>query len=206
MPWAEKHRKAAFAVFKTGSRHLTSGNHGSFLPFDSPLQKPRARCTECAMENTISFVLNGKPTRLSVDDERMLLWVLRYDLGLTGTKYGCGESLCGACTVIVDNEAVRSCTLPVKNVAGKSVLTIEGLALEGKLHAVQQAFLKHHAFQCGYCTSGMILTAYALLQRKPQPTRAEIIREMDGNLCRCGSHLRIVEAIQEAAGTQERAG
>jgi len=140
-----------------------------------------------------------------VDDGRMLLWVLRYDLGLTGTKYGCGEGLCGACTVLVDNQAVRSCATLVKDVAGKSVLTIEGLGQGGQLRPIQQAFLKHHAFQCGYCTSGMILSAYALLRKTPRPTAAEIIKHMDDNLCRCGSHGRIVEAIQEAAGAKERA-
>jgi aerobic-type carbon monoxide dehydrogenase small subunit (CoxS/CutS family) len=157
------------------------------------------------MQRTISFTLNGKPTRVVVDDERMLLWVLRYDLGLTGTKYGCGEALCGACTVVVNNEAVKSCGTPMKDVAGKSVLTIEGLEQGGKLHPIQQAFLKHHAFQCGYCTSGMILSAYVLLQKTPRPAAAEIVKHMDDNLCRCGSHVRIVEAIQEAAGSKERA-
>jgi len=155
------------------------------------------------MQRTISFTLNGKPTRVTVDDERMLLWVLRNDLGLTGTKFGCGAGLCGACTVIVGKEAVRSCSTPVKDVAGKQVLTIEGLSQDGKLHPLQEAFLKHHAFQCAYCTSGMILNAYALLQKTPRPTRAEIIRHMDDNLCRCGSHHRIVEAIQETAGARQ---
>jgi aerobic-type carbon monoxide dehydrogenase small subunit (CoxS/CutS family) len=152
------------------------------------------------MQRTISFTLNGKPTRVTVDDERMLLRVLRYDLGLTGTKFGCGAALCGACTVIVDKEAVRSCSVPVKDVAGKHVLTIEGLSKQGALHPIQEAFLKHHAFQCGYCTSGMILNAYALLLKSPRPARAEILRLMDDNLCRCGSHTRIVDAIQDAAG------
>ncbi len=157
------------------------------------------------MQRTVSFVLNGKPTSISVDDERMLLWVLRSDLGLTGTKYGCGEALCGACTVIVDNEAVRSCATPVSAVAGKHVITIEGLERDGQLHPLQQAFAKHNAFQCGYCTPGMILNAYTLLLKKPQPTRDEIIRHMDDNLCRCGAHTRIIDAIQDAAGAKERA-
>lgn len=152
------------------------------------------------MVRTVSFTLNGKPTRVTVDDERMLLWVLRDDLGLTGTKYGCGEGLCGACTVIVDNEAVRACVLAMRDVEGKRVLTIEGLSAGGKLHPIQDAFLRHHAFQCGYCTPGMILSAYALLLKTPKPTRAEIIRHMDDNLCRCGSHVRVIDAIQEAAG------
>ncbi len=151
------------------------------------------------MERTISFTLNGKPARVTVDDERMLLWVLRGDLGLTGTKFGCGEALCGACTVIVDKEAVRSCSTPVKDIAGKHVTTIEGLSQDGRLHPIQEAFLKHHAFQCGYCTPAMILNAYALLMKTPRPTREQIIRHMDDNLCRCGSHVRIVEAIQDAA-------
>jgi carbon-monoxide dehydrogenase small subunit len=151
------------------------------------------------MQRTISFTLNGKPARVTTDDERMLLWVLRSDLGLTGAKFGCGAGLCGACTVMVDKEAVRSCATPIAQVAGKRVLTIEGLSQDGRLHPLQEAFLKHHAFQCGFCTPGMILSAYALLLKTPRPTRAEIIRHMDDNLCRCGSHTRILTAIQEAA-------
>jgi aerobic-type carbon monoxide dehydrogenase small subunit (CoxS/CutS family) len=151
------------------------------------------------MERAISFTLNGKPTRVTVDDERMLLWVLRSDLGLTGAKFGCGAALCGACTVIVNQEAVMSCTVPVKDIAGKHLLTIEGLSKNGKLHPLQEAFVNHNALQCGYCTSGMIMKAYALLLKNRRPTRAEIIRHMDDNLCRCGSHNRIVAAIQEAA-------
>jgi aerobic-type carbon monoxide dehydrogenase small subunit (CoxS/CutS family) len=156
------------------------------------------------MEKTISFTLNGTPTRVTTDDERMLLWVLREDLGLTGTKYGCGEALCGACTLMVDNEAVRSCSTPLKDVAGKRVLTIEGLSQNGRLHHIQEAFVKHHAFQCGYCTPGMIMNVFALLQQTPHPTREQILRHMDGNLCRCGSHVRVVDAIQEAAGATVR--
>jgi aerobic-type carbon monoxide dehydrogenase small subunit (CoxS/CutS family) len=152
------------------------------------------------MLRNISFTLNGKPVELTVDDDRMLLWVLRYDLRLTGTRFGCGVALCGSCTVIVGQEAMRSCVTPVKEVAGKRVLTIEGLSAEGRLHPIQEAFLNHHAFQCGYCTPGMILSAYALLLKGAHPTREEIIQHMDGNLCRCGSHTRIVDAILEAAG------
>jgi aerobic-type carbon monoxide dehydrogenase small subunit (CoxS/CutS family) len=152
------------------------------------------------MQRTISFTLNGKPASVATDDERMLLWVLRYDLGLTGTKFGCGEGLCGACTVIVGKEAVRSCVTPLKAVAGKSIVTIEGLSEGARLHPVQDAFLKHHAFQCGYCTPGMILSAHALLLKKPHPTRAEILEHMEDNLCRCGSHQRIVAAIEEVGG------
>ncbi|MHC4571470.1 MAG: (2Fe-2S)-binding protein [Planctomycetota bacterium] len=150
------------------------------------------------MEN-ISFKLNGKPISLAVDSGRMLLWVLRTDLELTGPKYGCGVGLCGACIVLVDNKAVRSCRVAVKDVAGKEVITIEGLAKKGKLHPIQQAFVEHDALQCGFCTPGMILNAYSLLLKNPQPSRAEIIEEMDYNLCRCGSHSRIIEAIQTAA-------
>ena len=152
------------------------------------------------MERTVSFHLNGKPASVTTDDERMLLWVLRSDLRLTGPKFGCGEGLCGACTVVVGREAVRSCVTPLKNVAGKQVLTIEGLGGD-RLHAIQQAFLDHHAFQCGYCTPGMIMNAYALLERTPRPTREQIIAAMDDNLCRCGAHERIITAIQEAGGT-----
>ena len=152
------------------------------------------------MQRTISFTLNGKPASVTTDDERMLLWVLRSDLGLSGTKFGCGAGLCGACTVVVDQRAVRSCSVPIKDIAGKRVVTIEGLANGDKLHPIQEAFLKHHAFQCGYCTSGMLLNAYALLLKTPQPTRAQILQHMEDNLCRCGAHVRIVEAIQEAAG------
>jgi len=153
------------------------------------------------MPQKISFTLNGKPTTVTVDGERMLLWVLRYDLGLTGTKFGCGEGLCGACTVIVNQEAVRSCATPVKEIAGKHVMTIEGLSQNGKLHPLQEAFVKHTAFQCGYCTPGMIMTAYALLQEKPHATRAQAIEAMDANLCRCGTQHRILDAIQDAGKT-----
>ncbi|MBN2287797.1 MAG: (2Fe-2S)-binding protein [Candidatus Glassbacteria bacterium] len=155
------------------------------------------------MTQTISFTLNGEPMRLEVDGERLLLWVLRTDLGLTGTKYGCGENYCGACTVIVDNEAVRSCQFPVKGVEGKEVITIEGLSRGGKLHPLQEAFIEHEAFQCGFCTPGMILNAYSLLLKNPHPTRREIVESMDNNLCRCGSHDRIIRAIQTATGNPE---
>ena len=155
------------------------------------------------MIETIDFKLNGKPTRLTLDGERMLLWVLRTDLGLTGTKYGCGESHCGACTVIVDNEAVRSCQFPVKQVNGREVVTIEGLSGDGKLHRLQEAFVEHDALQCGFCTPGMILTAYSLLLKTPHPTRQEIIESLDNNLCRCGAHGRILLAVQTAAENTE---
>ena len=156
------------------------------------------------MQEVVSFTLNGKPTTLTVDSDRMLLWVLRTDLGLTGTKYGCGAGLCGACTVLVDEKAVRSCSLPVKQVQGKQVTTIEGLSQSDKLHPLQKAFVENDALQCGYCTPGMILNAYSLLRDNPRPSRAEIIQGMEGNLCRCGAHTRIVDAIQSAA--KEMAG
>jgi len=151
------------------------------------------------MNETISFKLNGKSVSLNTDSERALLWVLRTDLGMTGTKYGCGKTYCGACTVIVDDRAVRSCALPVRSVKGKEVITIEGLANNGELHPIQEAFVKHDALQCGFCTPGMILNAYGLLLRNPQPTKEEIIQGMENNLCRCGAHTRIIRAIQSAA-------
>ncbi|MHC4556525.1 MAG: (2Fe-2S)-binding protein [Planctomycetota bacterium] len=151
------------------------------------------------MDESISFKLNEKSVSLTTDGGRALLWVLRTDLGLTGTKYGCGKGLCGACNVIIDNKAVRSCIIPVRSIKGKSVLTIEGLARNGKLHPIQEAFVKHDALQCGFCTPGMILGAYGLLLRNPQPTRDQIIQSMDSNLCRCGAHLRIIRAIESAA-------
>ena len=157
------------------------------------------------MQQTIQFKLNNRPVSVTTDGERMLLWVLRCDLGLTGTKYGCGESLCGTCTVIVNKEAVRSCQVPVKTVAGKEIITIEGLAADGRLHPLQKAFVQHGALQCGFCTSGMILNAYSLLLHNARPTRAQVIEGMSGNLCRCGTYPRIIDAIQEAA-TEMRGG
>ena len=148
------------------------------------------------MKEAINFRLNGKPTSLEVEGDRMLLWVLRTDLGLTGTKFGCGESVCGACTVVVGKEAVRSCQFPVRDVRGKDVTTIEGLAKDGKLHPLQEKFMELGAFQCGFCTSGMLMNAYALLLKNPKPTRSQIIEAMDDNLCRCGAHKRIVQAIE----------
>lgn len=155
------------------------------------------------MTETIQFTLNGKPVSLTVDSDRMLLWVLRADLGLTGTKYGCGESLCGACTVVVDNSAVRSCQTPVRDVKGHDVVTIEGLMKEGSLHPLQKAFMEHDALQCGYCTPGMILSAHALLRQEPHPSVAEIVKGMEDNLCRCGAHNRIVRAILAASREKE---
>jgi aerobic-type carbon monoxide dehydrogenase small subunit (CoxS/CutS family) len=151
------------------------------------------------MIRTVEFRLNRKQIRLETDDERILLWVLRSDLALTGTKYGCGEAHCGACTVVVNGKALRSCQTALKEIAGKDVLTIEGLERNGRLHPLQKAFLEHEAFQCGFCTPGMIMNAYALLMERPTPSKTDILKGMEDNLCRCGSHLRIVKAIQAAA-------
>ena len=151
------------------------------------------------MTKTIRFRLNGKPTTLETDAERTLLWVLRDDLGLTGTKFGCGEGLCGACTVVVDGEAVRSCSVPFSSVDGKEVVTIEGLAGGAALHPLQQAFVEHGGFQCGYCTPGMIMNAYALLRANPKASREAIVTGMEDNLCRCGAHQRILAAIEDVA-------
>ena len=148
---------------------------------------------------TIDLKINHTPVHLQVDGERRLLWVLRTDLGLTGTKYGCGQGHCGACTVVVNDKAVRSCMIPVRAVKGQTVLTIEGLAQNDVLHPIQKAFITHEALQCGFCTSGMIMNAYSLLKANPQPAKSDILRGMEGNLCRCASHERIVKAIQSAA-------
>lgn len=151
------------------------------------------------MSETIRFTLNGKPVTLETEGDRTLLWVLRTDLGLTGTKYGCGVGLCGACTVAVDGEAARSCLTSLGAVQGREVTTIEGLAQNGDLHPLQEAFAELGGFQCGYCTPGMIMNAYALLLKNPQATRGEIVRGMETNLCRCSAYKRIVEAIETAS-------
>ena len=154
---------------------------------------------ESMAEETIKFKLNGKAVKLSTDADRKLLWVLRTDCELTGTKYGCGEGLCGACTVLVEGEAIRSCQTSLKDVQGKDVVTIEGLSMNGQLHPLQKAFAEHDALQCGYCTSGMIMNAYALLKKNPKPSVSDIVGGMDDNVCRCGAHKRIIEAVQNAA-------
>jgi aerobic-type carbon monoxide dehydrogenase small subunit (CoxS/CutS family) len=151
------------------------------------------------MDKTIRFKLNGKEVAVETSPERMLLWVLRTDLEHTGAKYGCGEGYCGACTVLVDGKPERSCQFPLAKVEGRSVLTVEGLSKGGRLHPLQQAFVDHGALQCGYCTPGMILEAYALLLRKPDPTEAEIVDALEGILCRCGAYKRIIEAVQAAS-------
>ncbi|HXQ48514.1 MAG TPA: (2Fe-2S)-binding protein [Thermoplasmata archaeon] len=143
--------------------------------------------------------VNGADHPVSLQRERSLLYVLREELGLTGTKYGCGEGECGACKVLVDGVAVRSCTTSVGEVVGRSVTTIEGLAQGDRLHPVQQAFLDAGAFQCGFCIPGMILAAVSLLDRNPHPNKNEIRAAMDGNVCRCGGYLRILDAVQRAS-------
>lgn len=151
------------------------------------------------MIETIQIKVNGRTERLKVDGERTLLWVLRTDLSLTGPKYGCGEGQCGACTVLVDNNAVLSCQTTIKEVDGAEITTIEGLAKNGTLHPIQKAFIQHGGIQCGFCTPGMILSAYSLLSENPHPSREEIIEGMEDNLCRCGAHVRIIQAVETAS-------
>ena len=151
------------------------------------------------MRETIRFRLNGRDTTLETDGERRLLWVLRDDLDLTGTKYGCGIARCGACVVLVNGAPVRSCQYQILDVQGADVVTIEGLANGDTLHPLQEEFADRGALQCGFCTSGMIMEAYGLLQQNPHPTRSQIVSGMNRNLCRCGAHKRIVEAIEAAA-------
>ena len=151
------------------------------------------------MPRIIEVDVNGKRRRVSVDGDRTLLSVLREDLDLTGTKYGCGEGQCAACTVLVDGQPTLSCLTKIASVAGKRILTIEGLAPEGKLHPVQEAFLDADAIQCGWCTPGMILGAVALLRHNPNPSDAEIASGMNGHICRCGTYPRVVAAVRAAA-------
>ena len=157
------------------------------------------------MEKLIRFNLNGKKTEITVDPTLTLLWVLRDQFGLTGTKYGCGEGLCGSCTVLIDNQAYRACSVLVGDIADQSIITIESLSANGQLHPLQSAFIEKDALQCGYCTPGMIMNAYGLLLNNPEPTRQEVIEAMEGNLCRCGAHIRIIEAIQ-SAGLEMKGG
>jgi len=147
----------------------------------------------------MELVVNGSRRRIQSDPERPLLYVLREELDLTGTKYGCGEGQCRACTVLLDGTPVRSCITPVSKAQGKQVTTIEGLEQNGKLHPVQEAFIKADAMQCGYCTPGMIVGSVALLKRNPDPSEAQIVRELDGHICRCGTYPRIVTAVRMAA-------
>ena len=151
------------------------------------------------MKNPVRFRLNGQPVTLATEDDRTLLWVLRGDLGLTGTKCGCAAGICGSCTVVVDGKAVRSCQATLKDVQGKDVTTIEGLARNGHLHPLQEAFVDHGAFQCGFCTPGMLMNAYALLLEQPRPSPEAIAKGMEENLCRCGAHQRILAAVEAAS-------
>jgi aerobic-type carbon monoxide dehydrogenase small subunit (CoxS/CutS family) len=159
---------------------------------------------------TVRFKVNGQARSVNTEVERPLLEVLREDLGLTGVKYGCGEGQCRACTVLMDGRLVISCITPVRLAEGKTIVTIEGLAHDGKLHPVQQAFAEEGAMQCGYCTPGMILQAVALLEARPRPSDAQIIEGMDGHLCRCCGYPRILAAVRRAAAlanqTKQEAG
>jgi isoquinoline 1-oxidoreductase subunit alpha len=151
------------------------------------------------MSNAIELEINGKRYPVAYPPDAPLLYVLRDELGLTGTKYGCGEGLCGACTVLIDGAARRSCQIPVSVAAGKPITTIEGLQTNGTLHPVQQAFLDAGAFQCAYCTSGMIMSSVSLLHSNANPSIEQIVQSLQGNICRCGTHPRIIEAVQSAA-------
>jgi aerobic-type carbon monoxide dehydrogenase small subunit (CoxS/CutS family) len=153
----------------------------------------------------LELQVNGTRRRVEVDGERSLLSVLRDELDLTGAKYGCGEGQCGACTVLVDGRAVRSCLTQAASVEGKQVTTVEGLERNGGLHPLQEAFLAVDAMQCGYCTAGMIMSGVGLLKKTPNPTDAEILRAMEGNICRCGTYHRVVAAIRQAAGGDKAA-
>lgn len=151
------------------------------------------------MDEAIELLVNGETLRVDAEPATKLLEVLRDDLGLTGTKYGCGEGQCGACTVLIGGQPVRACQVPISACAGKPVATVEGLEKDGKLHPLQEAFLDLDAMQCGYCTAGMIMAAHALLAGNPSPSEAEIMQGMSGNICRCCTYPRIVAAIQRAA-------
>jgi carbon-monoxide dehydrogenase small subunit len=151
------------------------------------------------MNANLQFTLNGKLQRVSTNPRRTLLEVLREDLDLTGTKYGCGEGQCRACTVLLDGNPVRSCQTEVTEVEGHTVETIEGLARDGALHPVQEAFIKEGAMQCGYCVPGMILATVALIKRNPSPNRTQIVEALNGNLCRCCGYINVLKAVQRAA-------
>jgi nicotinate dehydrogenase subunit A len=153
---------------------------------------------------TISFTLNGKPAEVTTDETRLLLWVLRDDLNLMGTKYGCGQATCGSCAVVVDKASVRACATRIADVQGKHVVTIEGLEQNGRLHPVQQAFLDHAGYQCGFCTPGMIMGIYASLERNPDATADQVMtEELESHLCRCGAHPRIMDAVKSASAAMK---
>jgi len=158
------------------------------------------------MSKVTELYVNGKNVRVDVDGERSLLSVLRDELDLTGSKYGCGEGQCGACTILLDGVPTRSCVTAVGGVGRKKVTTIESLEQNGRLHPLQEAFLKMDAMQCAYCTPGMIMSGYALLQKKPNPSEDEIVRSMNGNICRCGTYQRIIAAIKEGAKALQQGG
>ena len=158
------------------------------------------------MSDSIAFKLNNKPVRLHVDGDRSLLWVLRTELGLTGTKYGCGEGQCGACTVLLDGDPVNSCLLLAVEAEGSEVITVEGLGNDDNLHPVQKALIAHGGVQCGFCTPGVVLSSVALLKRNPRPTEAEIRDALAGNLCRCTGYDKIVRSVLAAAGEMAAAG
>jgi aerobic-type carbon monoxide dehydrogenase small subunit (CoxS/CutS family) len=158
------------------------------------------------MPSVRNLRINGRPIEVDAEENRYLLEVLRDDLGLTGAKYGCGEGRCGACTVLVNGAPVRSCVTALKTVAGDEITTIEGLEQDGKLHPVQQAFLDAGAMQCGYCTCGMIMSAVGLLRKNPDPTREDIVEQMNGNICRCGTYPRIISALANAAKALKEVG
>jgi len=151
------------------------------------------------MEQKIQFELNGKQVEVEAEKNQTLLWLLRTRFNLTGTKYGCGMGFCGSCTVLMDDDPVRSCGVYVEDIAGSKIVTIEGLEKDGKLHPVQQAFVDNDALQCGFCTPGMIMNAIGLLKQNPEPSRQDIIEGMEDNLCRCGAHTRIIDAIESAS-------
>jgi len=158
------------------------------------------------MAKPIELEINGKRYPVSYPADTPLLYVLRDELGLTGSKYGCGEGQCGACTVLIGGMPRRSCQIPVSAAAAKPITTIEGLEKDGRLNPVQQAFLDAGAFQCAYCTSGMIMSSVGLLQTNPNPSQAEIVQSLQGNVCRCGTHPRIIEAVRQAAKMMQEHG
>lgn len=158
------------------------------------------------MQRISELHVNGTGHKIDADADRSLLSVLRDDLDLTGSKYGCGEGQCGACTVLIDGQATRSCITKLGAAAGKKIATIESLEKNGRLHPLQEAFLEADAFQCAYCTSGMIMSGVALLSKNPNPNEQEIVRFMEGNICRCGTHPRIVAAIRKAAQSMKGGG
>jgi isoquinoline 1-oxidoreductase subunit alpha len=155
------------------------------------------------MATGLELEINGNKYSVAYPPKTPLLYVLRDELGLTGTKYGCGEGMCGACTVLIAGTARRSCQIPVSAAVSKSITTVEGLEKDGALHPVQQAFLDAGAFQCAYCTSGMIMSSVSLLQANPRPSTEQIVQSLQGNICRCGTHPRIIEAVRRAAETMQ---